>query len=67
MGAVRAPVEALFAPPEASMSLSNSPFGTRSVPMNMRCSKRCAKPLRRAGSSLLPTRYQMLIVAVGSV
>ncbi len=61
------PVDALFEPPAASMIRSNSPFGTRSVPMNMRCSKRCAKPLRWAGSSLLPTRYQMLIAATGSV
>src|SRR4051812_53476 len=49
------------------MIASNCPLGTRSVPMNIRCSKRCANPLRPAGSSLPPTRYHVFTVATGSV
>src|SRR4051812_42777367 len=48
------------------MRRSKSFPGTRFVPMNMRCSKRCANPERRTGSSFEPTRYQTFTAATGS-
>ena len=48
-------VVALLLPPPASITSSKAEPGTRSVPMNIRCSNRCAKPVRPLGSSLLPT------------
>src|SRR5215218_9060412 len=35
------------------------------VDLNMRCPKRCAKPLRRSGSSFEPTLYQTWMETVG--
>src|ERR1044072_7623562 len=35
------------------------------VDLNMRCSKRCAKPLRLSGSSFEPTLYQTWMATVG--
>src|SRR3546814_7266904 len=50
--------------PACSNGAKYSP-GWFSEPLNIRCSNRCAKPLRPAGSFLLPTPYQML-TATGS-
>ena len=38
-----------------------------SEPLNIRCSNRCAKPVRPAGSSLEPTWYQMLTATIGAL
>ena len=57
--------EALLAPPPRSMSMSNWLSGTRSEPLNIRCSNRCAKPVRPGDSSFEPTANQVLIVTIG--
>ena len=54
VGAVLA-VHALFRPPASSIHASNAFVGARRVPMNMRCSKRCAKPVRPRRSMRDPT------------
>src|SRR5690606_9592375 len=52
--------------PACSKGSKYSP-GWFSEPLNIRCSNRCAKPLRPAGSFLLPTPYQMLTATVGAL
>ena len=41
--------------------------GAFSEPLNIRCSNRCAKPVRPAGSSFEPTLYQMLTATTGAL
>ena len=50
----------------ARTGAKNSPLWF-SEPWNIRCSNRCAKPLRPAGSSLLPTWYQMFTATIGAL
>jgi hypothetical protein len=52
--------------PTARNGSKNSP-GWFSLDWNIRCSNRWAKPLRPAGSSLLPTWYQMLTATIGAL
>ena len=52
--------------PTSSNGSKNSPRWF-SEPLNIRCSNRCAKPVRPAGSSLLPTWYQMLTATIGAL
>ena len=47
--------------------VSNSPYGTCPEPMNIRCSNRCAKPVRPGSSFADPTRYQVLTVTIGTL
>ncbi|MFT3764906.1 MAG: hypothetical protein QM820_05220 [Minicystis sp.] len=60
-------VQALFEPPSASIQASNIFVGARLVPMNMRCSKRCAKPVRPGSSKRDPTFTRVFTVTSGSV
>src|SRR3978361_428558 len=59
-------VKALLKPPTSSVSRSIVSGAVREVPLNIKCSKRCAKPERPGGSSLPPTRYAMLIATDGT-
>src|SRR3546814_15143909 len=52
--------------PACSNGAKYSP-GWFSEPLNIRCSNRCAKPLRPAGSFLLHTPYQMLTATIGAL
>jgi hypothetical protein len=52
--------------PTAAKGSKNSPSWC-SLRWNIRCSNRCAKPLRPAGSSLLPTWYQTLTATIGAL
>ncbi|KYF50473.1 hypothetical protein BE04_07760 [Sorangium cellulosum] len=59
-------VHALFQPPSASIHASNCFVGTRRVPMNMRCSNRCAKPVRPGSSNREPTLTMRFRATIGS-
>ena len=52
--------------PTSSNGSKNSPWWF-SEPWNIRCSNRCAKPVRPAGSSLQPTWYQRLTATIGAL
>jgi len=58
-------VLALLLPPTSSVRRSNCSLARCFVLLNMRCSKRCAKPERPAGSSLPPTPYHTCTLTVG--
>ena len=63
----RSVVEPLFDPPAASSSVSNSPSLTWPEPSNIRCSNRCAKPVRPGFSRADPTWYQTLTATCGTL
>ena len=52
--------------PASSNGPKYSP-GWFSEPLNIRCSNRWAKPLRPAGSSLLPTWYHRFTATIGAL
>jgi hypothetical protein len=60
-------VDALLKPPTSSVKRSMLSAGRSFVALNIRCSKRWAKPERPWGSSLEPTPYQTWIVTLGVV
>ena len=43
------------------------PLGKFSVPLNIKCSNRCAKPVLPFGSSFDPTLYQTVTAATGAL
>src|SRR5882757_8913125 len=58
-------VNALLAPPCASINRSNSPGWRRVVPLNIMCSKKCASPVMPGASLRLPARTQLFIATLG--
>ncbi len=58
-------VSALFHPPAPSIQVSNILAGARWVPMNIRCSKRWAKPVWCAASMRDPTLYVTSTATMG--
>ena len=62
----RSEVKAFSWPPSADTTLENSPAGWRFVPLNIRCSRKCAMPDWPTGSSAEPLRYQTMWVTTGT-
>ena len=60
------PVNAFSWPPISEMNSENSPFGWVLVPLNIRCSRKCAMPDLPGGSSAAPLRYQTMWVTTGA-
>src|SRR3546814_2123684 len=46
--------------------VENSPGFRSSVPLNIRCSRKCAIPDFPGGSSIAPTLYQIICVTTGT-
>jgi hypothetical protein len=53
-------------PPSDETAFEKAPAGCRSVPLNMRCSRKWAIPDWPIGSSAEPLRYQTMCVATGA-
>ena len=56
----------LSCPPLRAIILENSPGAIFSVPLNMRCSRKCAMPDFPFGSSAAPVRYHTMCVTTGA-
>ena len=59
-------VMALSLPPCRATIFENSPGGIRSVPLNIRCSRKCGRPDLPIGLSAVPTRYQSQCATTGA-